>query len=54
MFKTEEGKTVIEVPVKATYDFKNDQSFRAHLFASNFVIPKFTGQFDVNSVRGLR
>ena len=45
-FKSEDNKTIIEIPVKSTYDVKNDQGFRSHLMVSNFVVPNFNGQFE--------
>lgn len=53
-FKHEEGKTIVEIPVRATYDLKKDQSFRAHLMVSNFIVPDFNGQFEINNLRGIR
>lgn len=44
----------IEIPIRGTYDLKKDHTLRAHLMATNFVIPNFRGKFDLNNLRGSR
>lgn len=42
---------LVNIPLRGTYDFKNDSTIRAHILASNFVLTNFASKFSAGSVR---
>jgi hypothetical protein len=47
VFKKEDEFLIVSIPLHATYDFHKDPTLRAHLLASNFILPNFEGKLNV-------